>query len=228
MIARKLLLVALALAFGAACSDYTVHQPPPPPPADPPGTTIDAQGEPPADWDTCGSGHYGIYFNLSTDDPDVGEPVAVDTGPPPPDPKDPAAVDFWHDDHLAFSRYDPSLEFGPNWWPVDDGLADDPRYFAVQWTSWLRVYHRTTVQIVLGAATDVWIDIGQDTPIALSDVAFVPDTYGVDLQPGVYPVKIRYAQRKGQDGGFRFRVLNAADEAKICWPDFPPPADTDP
>lgn len=221
---KRLAALALVAAGLVACgNEGAIFQPDPPPPAEPPGTVIDAQGEPPNDWVNCGSGHFALYFNLAENEPFVGD-VEGDTGSTLPgvDPIDPAAVPFWFDDHLAFSKYDVSLEFGPNWWPVDEGLANDPRYFATQWTSWLRVFNdNQNVQIVLAAETDVFITIGENTQIVRSDVRYAPEIIDLPLDTGVYPVTIRYAQRKGQDGGFRFRVVNPAEQARICWPDFP-------
>jgi hypothetical protein len=202
-------LTALAAAQVACGTDNVIIQPPPPPPAEPPGTLIDAQGEPPSDWVNCGSGHFSLYFNLADDEASVG---AID----------PDAVPFWFDDHLAYSKYDVSLEFGPNWWPVDEGLAEDPRFFAAQWTSWLRVFNDDQpVQIVLAAETDVFVTVADDLVIARTDVVYEPEIVELDLNTGVYPVTIRYVQRTGVDGGFRFRVVNPAQQARICWPEFP-------
>lgn len=225
----RLCTVSLALIATIGCQEYTVTQEPPPPPAEPPGIDVDAEGEPPADWNNCSSGFYGLYFNLPANHPLIGAAaedtdIGGDTDPTTPPILNPDLVDFWTADYLAFSRYDPSLEYGANWWPVDDGLADDPRYFAVQWTAWMRVWSHTQVTLLLGAEDDAWIYIQDNPAVAVNASAFAPTTYTVDLQPGQYPVRIRYAQRVGEQNGFRFRLVSG--DAKICYPEFPPP-DTD-
>lgn len=209
----------LPLTFSiAACSDYAVFQPDPPPPADPPGDELDAQGEAPSDWVNCGSGHFALYYNLPANHPDVASEDPL----PGTEPVDPDAVGFWDDEWLAYSKYDTTLEFGANWWPVDEGLADDPRLFATQWTSWLRVFDDgAPVQIVLAAETDAFVYVNDELVVARTDVRFDPETISVPLNTGVYALKVRYAQRKGDQGGFRFRVVNPADDVKVCWPDFP-------
>jgi hypothetical protein len=201
----------------AACSDYVVNQAPPPPPADPPGEEIDAQGEPPSDWNNCGSGHYGLYFNLPADHPDV-EP---DTDAPPVNSHE---VDWYTTDYLAFSRYDPSIDWGANWWPVDSGLEDDPQYFAVQWTSWLRVWSGGTLEFVVGAEDDVFVEIDGEVKYQRQGAIYDPQTVRIDMPGGQFPVRIRYAHVHGSSDGFRFRL--SSGDAKICWPSFPPP-DTD-
>jgi len=203
------------VAFLAACGgDYHIEQPPPPPVADPPNDIIDAQGVPPGDWNDCGSGHYGLYFNMPSNDPDL-EP---DSDEPPVVP---TQVDWFKSDYLAFSRYDPSIDWGANWWPVDGGLDGDPQYFAVQWTSWLRVWSGGTIEFVVGAEDDVWIDINGERVYAAERQPYDPQVFDVDMNAGQYPVLIRYAQASGNSDGFRFRL--AAGDAKICWPDFPQP-----
>lgn len=202
----------LPLLLLAACTEYTVREDPPPPPADPPGDVLDAQGEPPSDWNTCASGHFGLYFNVPADHPDVEPPID--------DPVlDLDAWDAFDEGALAFQRYDPSLDFGANWWPVDEGLTDDPAYFAVQWTSWLRVTDDTTLGFVLGAADDATVWIDGDPAFVVANADYEPASFNIDLRPGQYPVRIRYANRRAAGNGFRFRL--AGGEGRICYPEFP-------
>ena len=202
---------ALPLLLLAACSEYTVREDPPPPPADPPGDVLDAQGDPPSDWNGCASGHFGLYFNVTADHPDLE--------PPEDDPLlDLDGWDAFDEDRLAFQRYDPSLDFGANWWPVDEGLTDDPAYFAVQWTSWLRVLENTTLSFVLGAADDATVWIDGDPAFVLTNATYEPQAFTLDMRPGQYPVRIRYANRRAAENGFRFRLTGG--DGKICYPEF--------
>jgi len=203
--ARFLLLGVIATA---ACTEYRVRGDDPVPPADPPARLPDAQGAPPTDWDACARGFLGRYHNLAPGDVAVADPS----------PEDPESVDWWRDETLAFSRYDPSLDFGENWWPVDDGTTGDPGQFAVRWTAWLRVRDRTLVQVVLGAADDAWVRIGDDVVASQRDRDVMEaGVFDVTLAPGVYPVDVRFAHRIAQRSGVRVRLLG---EPTLCYPEI--------
>lgn len=194
------------LFFG--CSEYRVEGDGPLPPAPPPERLPDAQGAPPDDWNACASGFLGRYFNLEATHPDVAALAP-----------DPDAVDWFDDDRIAFSRYDPSLEFGSNWWPVDAGIDGDPEQFAVQWTAWLRVRSNTRVDVLLGAADDAWVWIGDELVASQTDEDVLNiEVSAVDLRPGVYPVQVRYAHRLATSAGLRFRIVGG--EAVLCYPEF--------
>lgn len=210
----------LGMGLGlAACSDYRIRTPDPVPPADPPGSETDVFGDPP-DWATCSEAYLGQYYNLAYDDPEV---VADgdDTGGEAP------ALPFvsigdsalWDADRAAFQRYDPTLAFGENWWPVDEGLADDPRYFAVRWTAWLRATDSNGAQIALGASTDGFVLL-DDTVVASVQASptYAPETMSLSIRSGVYPLDVRMAHRAGREAAFRFRVVSG--NVAICYPDF--------
>ena len=207
-------------ALLVACTEYRVHPPAPVPPADPPGDTLDAFGDPP-DWTTCSEAYLGQYYNLDADNAAVvaAEEAAADTGGPGLAALDPTQDDLWQDADLAFQHYDTSLVFGENWWPVDQDLADDPSYFSVRWTAWLRARDSDGMQIALGATTDGWVLL-DDQVVASVDasLAYAPQTLDIALRSGVYPLDIRMAQRAGGNAGFRFRVISG--DVNICYPDF--------
>lgn len=196
------------------CTDYVVHGAKPLPPAEPPGYLLDAHGEPPSDWKTCNSGWYGRYANLP--DAIASEPDDDTATPPSIDLSDDS---WWDDDWRSFERYDPTLDFGANWWPVDDGIGDDPQFFGVRWTSWLRVDGDSTLQIVLGAMTDAWFLVDDDEIVVDDADEFLPQVYDLGLRGGVHKVDLRYVQRNGTTSGFRFRLV-ATDRAKLCYPEF--------
>lgn len=207
----------MILALWLGCSEYQVRQEDPPDVATPPPDVLDAQGEVP-DWQNCQSGWFAQYFNLKSDHADIGVNAPAPLGD----------NTWWSVNDLAFQRYDASLDLGPNWWPVDDGLAQDPQYFAVHWTAWLRAEGNTTMSIVFGAQDDarLVIDPGQNDEIPLSvfePLTFEVDTYDIPIQSGVHPLDLRYAQRVGADNGFRFRI--SGGDVKLCYPAFPDPID---
>ena len=195
--------------FLIACSDYHVYEAPPVPPAEPLGTDADNHGDPP-DWTDCWAGYLGQYYNLPSNhvDMDIEKSVGeLDT------------LDWWSESYHVWEGWDASLDFGENWWPVDDGLAGDPAYFAVQWTSWLRAHDDVSLEVTFGAATDGWLLVDGDIVFStLGSNAFAPETIGWALDAGQYPIEIRMAQRGGRESGFRFRVLSG--DVEVCAGDY--------
>lgn len=200
---------AWSLLLVACGAEYAFHEPEPVPPAPPPGFVFDEFGAPP-DWRDCFPGFRGIYSNLPADHPDVRpllEELPVD---------DPRGLDWW--DQVAFERYDPSLDFGPEWWPVDEGLAGDPAYFGVRWLGWIRVWSNTRLEMILGSSDDAWVLIDGQTVVARPGLRdFEPEVISVPVRPGQHSFEIRYAHRSGP-GGFRFRVLSG--DVSLCHPDY--------
>lgn len=191
-----------------ACNETAIGEIPVPPVASPPTPPTDGQGDPP-NWNDCFQGFVGEYTNLPADHPDV-EPGLL------PLEADPAMLDWW--DAPSFQSFSPNLDFGGNWWPVDEGLEGDPAYFAVKWTSWLRAWDDTTMTFTLGAADDVWIYVGDELVWSQTGIhEFEPETYSVPLEAGQYPFEVRFAHRSGESG-FRFRVLEG--DVSLCYAEF--------
>lgn len=195
------------------CSEYVIDDPVLPPTADPPGVDPDADFGQPPDWQSCETGWYGQYFNLTADDP-VVEPPADE------EPEtDPTQLDWWTADRLAWRDWDGTLDIGTNWWPVDQGLEGDPAYFTVRWTAWIRAWSSTRLSFTLGSADDAWVILNDTVVGALPGVHdFAPETVEVNVSPGQYPLDVRYAHRGSDVSGFRFRVLEG--DVTICYPDF--------
>jgi hypothetical protein len=210
---RSLGLLVAVVALGAGCSEYVIDEPDPPATAAPPGIDPDADFGQPPDWQTCTTGYYGQYFNLTTDDP------VVEPDPDADPPGDPTTLDWWSIDRLAWRDFDGTLDIGANWWPVDQGLEGDPAYFTVRWTAWLRAWSGTTLSFTFGSADDAWV-ILNGTPIgALPGIHdFEPETVEVNVNAGQYPIDLRYAHRGSEVSGFRFRVVEG--DVSICYPDF--------
>ncbi len=182
---------------------------PPPPPPDP-------RGEPP-NFTACDQGWFGSYYNLPNTHPDL-EPVE-----PTLPGLDPQLVDWWDDRFVAHQKYDPSLEFGPNWWPVDEGLEADPAYFSVRWRGWVRAAGDQDVRLVLGATSDAWVVLGSEVVASIeSQPEFTVLDVSVVIPSGTHPIEVLYTHRMGTPG-FRFRVVEG--DVTICFPDFPAPED---
>lgn len=210
-------LLALLLV---ACTEYRVQPPVPVPPAEPPGREDDAFGSPP-DWATCSEAYLGQYYNLEWSSPEMAE-LREDTGDGETlvlDDVDPAQSALWDAEGLSFQRYDVSLAWGENWWPVDDGLAEDPDFFAVRWTAWMRALDGNGAVLALGATTDGWVML-DDEVVARVDSArsYAPENVSISMKAGVYPLDIRMAHRGGGEAAFRFRVVSG--NVAVCYPDF--------
>ena len=194
-----------------ACSEYAVSTASPVDVAEPPGSADDDWGDAP-DWNDCTGGWAGAYYNHQPDHPDM-EPD--DDAPPPEDFE---GLDWWSDDYVAFERFDPSVDHGQNWWPVDEGYADDPSYFAARWNGWLRVYEDTTVPFIWASSDDAWMVLNGDVVAALPGVKeFDSEEFVLELEGGQYQVELRYAHR-ADESGFSWRA--ASDDVKVCHPEY--------
>ena len=203
----------LALLFlMSGCSETTLVPFKPPLPDTEPEYDADLFGEPPDDWENCYRGFLGFYSNLPDDHADV---LPVEDYERP----EFETLDWWNAERNAFQRYDGSLDFGPNWWPVDTGLVADPAYFAVRWIGWMRITKKITHEFIVAGSTDVWVlSEGQPLVSIEGSEAFETETYEHEIPPGKYRVDIRYAHRFGEDNGFRFRAHS--EHLYFCYPNY--------
>src|SRR4051812_45293355 len=98
------------LALAGCSIEHQLSDPPKVPPADPPGEDENPEGNPP-DWQNCFQGWRAQYFNLAIHD-DFVDPRPLDD----PAPLTPDGFDYWSKP-LFDEQYDPTLDFGQNWWP---------------------------------------------------------------------------------------------------------------
>jgi hypothetical protein len=203
--------MTLALLLALGCSEYTVREEEPPPVAEPPTNTDDDEGDAP-DWADCDRGWLANYYNLADTHP------AVEPAEPTLPVDDPSSLDWWDDADFRFERYEPSLDLGLGWWPVDEGLTGDPAYFSARFNAWLFAEDAGEVEVVLGATTDAWVLIdGAPVASVQSSLEFAPQTLRFPLQSGQFPIELRFAHRTGTSG-LRFRVLS--ESVTVCYPDF--------
>lgn len=207
--------IGAALVIGG-CSDVSFRVPPTVPPADPPGRPIDEQGRPP-NWQDCFGGYVGTYSNMEATHPDIVNLTAPeDTDEPPPLFDAPFGLDWW--DNVAFQRFDPNLDFGGSFYPVDEGFAGDPDYFAVKWTAWVRAWSNTDLDFLIATTSDAWVVIdGEVVASSLGLKTYEITEHRKRLTGGQYPIEVYYAHRGGQSG-FRFRITGG--DIKACYPAF--------
>jgi len=212
--------VILSVVLLVGCQEYILKEAPPPPPIDPPDLETDIFGDPPGDWDNCYNGFLGLYSNLENDHADVEPEEGHEVAPY-------GELDWWDTDRRAFQRYDGSLNFGPNWWPVDGGFVDDPAYFAVRWVGWMRVKKKVDHDFIMGASTDAVFLLNDEPLIEIKNASdFDTAIYTYEINTGVYPVDIRYAHRFGNSNGFRFRALS--EHLTLCYPDYSTQSSSEP
>lgn len=160
----------------------------------------------------CEPGYLATYYNLPADHPDMESDV---TGYIPGD--SPANHDWWDAQYYAFEQVDPGLDFGDQWWPVDQGLAGDPQYFSVHWSARVEASATADYLFELGSDDDGW---------ALIDGAIVGDlggihaveqtTFTVPLSAGAHRLDLYMAERHTSDSGFWFRWESTALTVGAC------------
>jgi hypothetical protein len=198
------------IALLLACSDYAVTTPDPPAPADPQGLDPEVDVGSPPDWSSCTAGWHGVYHNL-----DLGDPGVEPERDTPRD--DPRELSWWED--VAFREFEPSLDLGTGWWPVDEGIGADPLYFAARFTAWVRGYSDTRMEVLLGSEDDAWLLVNGEVVVARPGLReFEPEVVEVPIEAGQFPVELRYAHRAGPSSALRFRVLSG--DVQLCYPDF--------
>ena len=196
-----------------ACSEYQVKKGEDRSPVAPPGAEDPDDFGAAPDWNDCPTGYLGRYYNLPADHPDLEPGDGAESAL-----IDPNLVDWWDEERLSFERFDPSLDQGGGWWPVDEGLAADPDYFSARWTAWIRVNEAQPVELLVGATTDIFVFVDDELLFAETGREdFEPHVVALDLPTGQLPLEFRFAQRMG-DSALRARFLS--EHVAVCYPDF--------
>lgn len=160
----------------------------------------------------CDDGYHADYYNLPYDHPDV---ELEQTGLMPGD--HPATHDWWDAEYFAYRQVDPGLEFGDQWWPVDEGLPADPQYFAVHWTATLVVTEPGYVLFEMGSDDDGWAFIDDEMIVDLGGIhAVTQTTYGAELEAGEHRLDLYMAERHTNNAGFWFKWLTDNVEIYAC------------
>jgi len=202
----------LAAALTGCTGDIGIIDQKKVPPAPPPTGDPTTQGAPPV-WSSCNQNWRGTYYNLRVTDAYVDPRPADDPAPTVPE-------DFPYWDHpSAFQNVDPSLDFGQNWWPVDQGLDGDPKYFAVHWDAWIKVNQSGDFTFLLASQDDSWVYVDSQLIASKPGIQpFVRDSYTVNLKAGQYPIDVWFIHRGSETSGFSFRPVSG--DFAICYPDF--------
>lgn len=204
-------LVVLVTSLFACAPDYQVDQGEEiKVPVAQPDTSEPASTSP--DWANCDRGWAGSFYNLPADHPDFGNDSLTES------PFDTSLVDWWDDAYFSFQRFDATLDFGPGWSPVDEGLPEDPSWFTARWLGWAYVEGDAPAEIHLAAGSDVWVKVGDQIYADLhAGDPFEARSQVVNLPPGQSPVEVSFAHRRGEPG---LSVRFSGEQLHLCYPEW--------
>jgi len=153
------------------------------------------------EFEDCEDGYWADYFNLPREHPEMEIDI---TGLMPGDV--PQAHDWWDEQYFVRRELNDRLDFGSDWWPVNEGLAGDPQYFAVHWFAWLEMAEAGDVSFDLGSDDDSWAYIDGALVADLGGIHSVETTsFTVWLQEGVHTLDLYMAERHTTGSGFWFQ-----------------------
>jgi fibro-slime domain-containing protein len=141
-------------------------------------------------------GFYGLYYNLPASHPDVETGVKPWT-------KTPFQTDWYDPKYFAFDRVDAALNFGAQFFPVNQNQPGDPYYFAVNWRAIIEVPQDDYYTFDLTSDDDSWIYIDGNLASDLGGIhAEKTDSKKIALLQGYHKIEIYYAERMKSGAAF--------------------------
>ncbi len=157
---------------------------------------------------------YGWFYNLPKTHPDVNGPITgVISGTTPFD------YDWYDDQYLSFAENVAvsSLNQTSNYFPVDDGLAGDPLYFAAHFTGFVHVAATSTHTVQLGSDDDSWFYLNGVETMNLGGVhAFKNATSSVAFPAGTSTIDVYFAERHKSQSALRFSIFGSGITYNPC------------
>jgi len=146
-------------------------------------------------------GYFGLYYNLTESHPDVelykGKAIAWS--------KVARQNDWYNSEYFAFSRVDARLDFGPKFFPVDEGKPGDPYHFAVNWRAIIEVPKDDFYSYAITSDDDSWIFIDGQLVSDLAGVHQAKTNKGeIQLNAGYHELEIYYAERSRRSSAMTF------------------------
>ncbi|MDD2807643.1 MAG: fibronectin type III domain-containing protein [Patescibacteria group bacterium] len=142
-------------------------------------------------------GYFGLYYNLTPAHPDFETwQQTVKTA---------GQNDWYSAQYYAFSRVDSTLDFGQNFFPVDEKKANDPHDFAVHWRAIMNVPDTGTYTYKVSSDDDSWVFVDDILSVDLHGIHNNQDKLvNMSLTPGYHKIEIYYADRQSSRAAFTF------------------------
>ncbi len=146
-------------------------------------------------------GFYGLYYNLTINDPGM----ELFRGSEIPNPVV-AWKNYWYDQkYFSFSRIDPRIDFGRNFFPVDEGKPGDPFHFAVHWRAVINVPENGNYSYSVTCDDDCWVFINGKMITDLNGVhSAKTDRKEIYFSAGYHKLEIWFAERSRHSSVFSF------------------------
>lgn len=166
------------------------------------------------------TGYLGHYYNIPISHPDMADPYACWGCPGLVEQNLPIALttygetkvkqfDWFDEQYFSFSRVDAALTFGGNWWPLNEGVPGDPRYYAVHWEATITVAADGDYNYSMGSDDDSWLFIDGFLTRDMGGIhGFFPSNGSVYLAAGEHSLDIYFAERMANNGGFTFQFTS--------------------
>jgi len=153
----------------------------------------------------------GDFYNLPCDHPDMEGPITgVVTGTLPTD------YDWWDEQYYSFTleREELLIDYGQDYFPVDEGLCGDPYYFAVHWYTTAIASEAGWYTVEIGSDDDSWLFVDDQLITDLGGIhALSRTTAQVWLDEGPHRIDIWFAERHVVQSGLEFEVVGMPNDA---------------
>lgn len=161
-------------------------------------------------------GYLGHYYNLPANHSDMEGPITgIVTG------DSPFNHDWYDEQYYSFTRLDPNLTFGNDFFPVNEGMPGDPLYFAVHWETTIEVQVTGNYSFEIGSDDDSWVYVDDQMVCDLGGThALAISAHTVNLTVGQHELDIYFAERRSVQSGFYFSLLNETIKPAIRLTDF--------
>lgn len=164
----------------------------------PPSRTLNTNGVCDGSAIKQGTGFFGQYYNLAIDDPGMPKGQKIT-------PADGRDRHWYSAANFSFDRIDANLNFGNKFFPLNEGKAGDPFYFAVHWRAAVYIPEDGTYSFAMTSDDDSWLFINNQLVIDLSNVHAARTGKGsIKLKAGLYETSIFYAERVQSGAVFAF------------------------